>query len=79
MTDTSSSPSVTSIAKPVIAGLARHAFTAAAGALASYGLIQTDQEAQFEDGGVAVVLFVAGATWSWFQKHQAAKAATPKT
>lgn len=76
MTDTSSSPSVTSIAKPVIAGLARHAFTAAAGALASYGLIQPSQEVQFEDGGVAVVLFLAGVAWSWFQKHQAAKASS---
>ena len=77
MTDTSgTSPS--SIAKPVIAGLARHGLTALAGIMAANGFIQTDQESQFIDGGVAVVLFVAGAAWSWWQKHQAAKAATVK-
>jgi hypothetical protein len=77
MTDTSST-SPESIFKPVIAGLARHAFTAAAGALASYGLIQPDQMTQFEDGGVAVVLFLAGAAWSYWQKRQAAKPSTAK-
>lgn len=72
MTDTST-PSVTSIAKPVIAGLARHALTALAGIMAADGFIQTDQESQFIDGGVAVVLFVSGAAWSWWQKRQTAQ------
>lgn len=60
--------------QPLITGLARHAMTAAAGALAGLGAIQTDQQTQFISIGSGILVWLAGYAWSAWQKRQQVKA-----
>jgi hypothetical protein len=54
--------------KPIIAGQLRHGLTLAAGALVADGVIHSDQQGAFVQIGLAVLTYVAGAAWSWWQK-----------
>ena len=56
----------------VLAGQARHILTGLSGAVAASAGLSHDQQTQFITGGVAVILWVAGAGWSFMSK-QAAK------
>jgi hypothetical protein len=58
----------------VLAGQARHILTGLSGAVAASAGLSHDQQTQFVTGGVAVILYLAGAGWSFMQKS-ASKAA----
>lgn len=61
--------------KPILTSVVRHAMTLLAGALAMWGWkLSAGQTAQFESEGAAVVLYLLGQAWSWWQKRKQVKA-----
>lgn len=68
MTDATTSP-LPSFLRMMIASGARHALAALAGALAAHGLFVTaTQQSEFQDLGLAAVIWAAGLWWSGMQK-----------
>lgn len=58
----------------MVASVARHGLTTAAGALVSFGVFRATQTSEFVDLGVSVVLWGAAMVWSSIQKKNAVKA-----
>ena len=61
------------ILQAAVAGLIRHAMTAAGGYLVSLGLLQADQTTEFVTIGLGIVSGAVGLAWSYYQKHQMVK------
>ena len=55
-------------AGPILQGQARHAITGLGVALVSYGVIQSDQQAQFVSIAMGIVVYLAGAGFSAYEK-----------
>lgn len=73
MSDFNPSNDPPSVAVQVIAALARHILTAAAGALGTAGVLTTDQQTQFVSLGAALALGGVSYAWSVIQKRNLAK------
>ena len=67
------------LAKPLLAGAARHVMTAVAGVLIAQGAITTDQQAQFVTIASGIAVWAAGYAWSAWQKKQTLTPAPAKT
>lgn len=66
-----------SFVKAVVAGVVRHALTGAAGAMVAAGMIQTKQQAEVIDIGLAVALWGFGVWWSAIQKKNTPPQSAP--
>lgn len=75
---TDSANPLPSLLQMMVAAVARHLITGIAGALAVACGLTTDQTTQFETGGVAVIVFLAGVGWSMMQKKAVAEAVVPQ-
>ena len=57
--------------------LTRHAATALAGSLATWGVIQSDQQTEFVSLGVSAGAWGLSVAWSIYQKSQTKPKVTP--
>lgn len=76
MTDATTSP-LPGFLTSIVASVARHGLTTAAGALVSFGVFKATQTSEFIDLGVSVALWGAAMWWSGLQKKNAIAAASP--
>ena len=77
MTDFNPTPAgdTPSLVTQIVASVARHGLTAAAGALGTLGVLSTTQQTEFTDVGIALVTGLAAILWSYIQKRNVKKAA----
>jgi hypothetical protein len=62
-----------SFLQSIVASMARHGLTSAAGALVTFGVFKATQTSEFVDLGVSVALWGFAMWWSAIQKKNAAK------
>ena len=62
--------------QPILMGQLRHGLTLVAGALVTHGIIKSDQSSAFIEIGIAIILYLIGAGYSWYQKIGQAKIKT---